>query len=156
MRGVVGELGRAGIAPPPVMLEISGSLLPGAGLSSSAALTVALTLALTQLAGAALERRACPGEHLGALVDADDGAVGSLQDLRGDHPGAGRDIEDPLARAWSERIDEGAAPAGVLPEAEGRRDQVVAARQAPEQVERLALSRGRDGHRVAGGRCAHR
>jgi galactokinase len=51
VRGVVGELERAGVAVPGARLEISGTVPPGAGLASSAALEVALALALLALAG---------------------------------------------------------------------------------------------------------
>jgi galactokinase len=51
VRGAVGELARAGMAVPGARLEITGNVPRGAGLSSSAALEVALTLALTALAG---------------------------------------------------------------------------------------------------------
>ena len=46
MRGAVAELQRAGITLPGVRIEISGTVAQGGGLSSSAALEVALTLAL--------------------------------------------------------------------------------------------------------------
>jgi galactokinase len=52
VRGVVAELAAAGLAPETGFeLEIAGDLAQGAGLSSSAALTVALCLALIELAG---------------------------------------------------------------------------------------------------------
>ena len=47
------------------------------------------------------------------------------------------------AAARRDRVDERAAPARVLPEAERRRQRVVAARQPAEQLERLALARRR-------------
>jgi galactokinase len=50
-RGIVAELNRAGHDVPPARIEISGDLPRGAGLSSSAALEVALALALLGLAG---------------------------------------------------------------------------------------------------------
>jgi galactokinase len=50
VRGAVAELQRAGIAPLPARLEIRSTLQAGAGLSSSAALEVALCLALFALA----------------------------------------------------------------------------------------------------------
>ena len=49
--GAVGELVAAGVAIPPAALTIEGTVAPGAGLSSSAALEVALCLALLALAG---------------------------------------------------------------------------------------------------------
>ena len=57
VRGVAAELLRAGVAIPGAELEIHGNLPRGAGLSSSAALEVALCLALLGLAGAELDRR---------------------------------------------------------------------------------------------------
>jgi galactokinase len=52
VRGAVGELAGAGVAVVGAQLEISGEVPRGAGLSSSAALEVALTLALIALSGA--------------------------------------------------------------------------------------------------------
>jgi galactokinase len=51
VRGAVGELQRAGVEVPGAALEINGSVPRGAGLSSSAALEVALVLDLLGLAG---------------------------------------------------------------------------------------------------------
>jgi galactokinase len=50
-RGIVAELAAAGHALVPARLEIAGTLAQGSGLSSSAALEVALALALLGLAG---------------------------------------------------------------------------------------------------------
>jgi galactokinase len=50
VRGIVAELGRAGYPLPGARLEIAGEVPPGSGLSSSAALEVALCLALVDLA----------------------------------------------------------------------------------------------------------
>jgi galactokinase len=58
VRGTVAELAAAGVATPGARLEIGGDLPRGAGLSSSAALEVALCLALLALAGAHDGRRA--------------------------------------------------------------------------------------------------
>jgi galactokinase len=52
MRGAVGELQRAGVPLVGAQLEIGGTVPPGAGLSSSAALEVATTLALIAVADA--------------------------------------------------------------------------------------------------------
>jgi galactokinase len=52
VRGAVGELRRAGIDVPGASLRITGTVPQGGGLSSSAALEVALSLALIALAGA--------------------------------------------------------------------------------------------------------
>lgn len=51
VRGAAAELQRSGVPLPGARLEISGDVPRGAGLSSSAALEVALTLALIALAG---------------------------------------------------------------------------------------------------------
>jgi UTP--glucose-1-phosphate uridylyltransferase len=51
VRGTVGELGRAGLAVAPATLEITGTVAQGSGLSSSAALEVALALALIAVGG---------------------------------------------------------------------------------------------------------
>jgi galactokinase len=60
VRGVVAELARAGHPLVGARLEISGDVPQGAGLSSSAALEVALCLALLAVAG---EDRACAADH---------------------------------------------------------------------------------------------
>jgi galactokinase len=52
VHGAVAELTRAGVRVPAARLEISGTVPRGSGLSSSAALEVALTLALSALSGA--------------------------------------------------------------------------------------------------------
>jgi galactokinase len=52
VRGAVAELQSFGYALPPARIEISGDLPQGSGLSSSAALELALCLALIELAGA--------------------------------------------------------------------------------------------------------
>jgi galactokinase len=52
VRGVAAELRREGIEPAPCRLDITGDVPAGAGLSSSAALSVALCLALCAVAGA--------------------------------------------------------------------------------------------------------
>ncbi len=51
VRGTVAELGRAGLAPVGASLTIQGDVPRGAGMSSSAALEIALALALLALAG---------------------------------------------------------------------------------------------------------
>jgi galactokinase len=51
VRGVAAELSESGLALPGMRLEIRSSVPAGAGLASSAALTVALALALAELAG---------------------------------------------------------------------------------------------------------
>jgi galactokinase len=57
VRGAVAELQRAGVRLPGAALEIRGELARGAGLSSSAALEVALTLALLAVADTSLPDR---------------------------------------------------------------------------------------------------
>lgn len=57
VRGIAAELHRAGFAIPGADLEIAGDLPRGAGLSSSAALEVALALALLGLTGQDLDHR---------------------------------------------------------------------------------------------------
>ena len=51
VRGAVAELGRAGLRPVGASLRIQGDVPRGAGMSSSAALEIALSLALLALAG---------------------------------------------------------------------------------------------------------
>ncbi len=63
VRGVVAELTGAGFPLVGARLEISGGLIPGAGLSSSAALEVSLCLALLELSGRASPERARPVER---------------------------------------------------------------------------------------------
>jgi galactokinase len=57
VRGVAAELHAAGVPLPDVELEIHGEVRRGAGLSSSAALEIALALALLELADAKLDYR---------------------------------------------------------------------------------------------------
>jgi galactokinase len=52
VRGAVAELSEAGVPVPAARIEITGTVPRGSGLSSSAALQVALTLALTELSSA--------------------------------------------------------------------------------------------------------
>jgi galactokinase len=52
VRGAVAELRRGGLEPTPCRLEIAGDVPPGAGLSSSAALSIALCLALCAVSAA--------------------------------------------------------------------------------------------------------
>jgi galactokinase len=61
VRGIAAELRSAGVLVPGAELRIRGEVPRGAGLSSSAALEVALGLALLALAGAELDRRALAG-----------------------------------------------------------------------------------------------
>jgi galactokinase len=64
VRGAVAELADAGYPLAGGRLEISGSVPRGAGLSSSAALTVALCLALLQLGGEESDRAPAPIDRL--------------------------------------------------------------------------------------------
>ena len=57
VRGAVAELQREGVPVPGVALEIRGTVPRGAGLSSSAALEVALTMALFALSDAPVPER---------------------------------------------------------------------------------------------------
>ena len=52
LRGAYAELRRCGYHPPPAQIDISSNLPAGAGMGSSAALTLALCIALIELAGA--------------------------------------------------------------------------------------------------------
>ena len=79
------------------------------------------------------ERLARAGEHLGALVKPDDGAAVPIDERPRDQPGAGGDVQHPVAGAGVDGANHGAAPAWVLPEAERRREQVVAPGKAGEQ-----------------------
>jgi galactokinase len=65
VRGVVAELGYAGVPLPGASLRISGEVPRGSGLSSSAALEVALCLALIELAEGEGEPEA--GERIGRM-----------------------------------------------------------------------------------------
>jgi len=67
VRGAVAELARDGFPLVGARLEISGELPPGAGLSSSAALEVALCLALIELGARAAAVRG--GRHDGGVRD---------------------------------------------------------------------------------------
>ena len=62
------------------------------------------------------------------------------EQLGRDHPRARRDVQDALAAGRRDLVDERPAPARVLPEAERRRELVVAAGQLAEQLDRLALA----------------
>jgi galactokinase len=86
VRGVAAELREAGVALPAADLEISGDVPRGAGLSSSAALEVALALALLALAGAHMEERELArlcARVEGAWVGAHTGLLDQLASLCG-------------------------------------------------------------------------
>jgi galactokinase len=88
VRGVVSELGRAGYPLVGARLEIGGNLAPGSGLSSSAALEVALCLALLALIGRAADAdpvdiaRLCSRVE-SKWVDAQTGLLDQLASLYG-------------------------------------------------------------------------
>jgi galactokinase len=86
VRGVAAELRAAGVTLPAADLEIAGDVPRGAGLSSSAALEVALALALLALAGACMEERELAGlcaRVEGAWVGAHTGRLDQLASLCG-------------------------------------------------------------------------
>jgi galactokinase len=88
VRGIAAELHSAGLEIPGAELEISGNLPRGAGLSSSAALEVALALALLALADAGLDPR-----KLAQLCS----------DVENDWVGARTGLLDQLASLFGER-----------------------------------------------------
>ncbi|HEV7943698.1 MAG TPA: galactokinase family protein, partial [Solirubrobacteraceae bacterium] len=75
VRGIVAELARAGCPLVGAELDISGGLPPGAGLSSSAALEVALCLALADVGARACGGDGGGGGGGGGGGDKDDGEV---------------------------------------------------------------------------------
>lgn len=77
--GLLHVLSAAGAAVPPVDLEVSSTVPAGSGLSSSSALSVALTLALTDVAGLGLGRVEVAQLALAAEVAAT-GVPGGLMD----------------------------------------------------------------------------
>jgi galactokinase len=79
LAGAVRVLAERGVAVPGVDLEVSSSVPPGAGLSSSSALTVALLLALADAGEAVLEPVDTARLALAAEVDAT-GVPGGLMD----------------------------------------------------------------------------
>ncbi len=91
------------------------------------------------------------GKHLRALIEPDHLDAVAVHEVAGDHPGAGRHIEHPLARARVERRHHRRPPARVLTEAQRGPDSVIVARQAGEQRKRMLLARPcRVGGEVAG------
>ena len=97
VRGAVGELQRAGVALRGARLRIHGTIPRGAGLSSSAALAVALTLALIELAcGRDPQRAAAPGLDRIALARL-------CSRIEHDWVGARTGLLDQLASLFGER-----------------------------------------------------
>jgi galactokinase len=104
--GTVAELRRAGIEPPGCRIEIASDLPRGAGLSSSAALCVALALALCEAAGSAPPpprelARLCSRverEHAGAET----GLLDQLACLLGEH---GRALRLDMRTLGSEPVE---------------------------------------------------
>jgi galactokinase len=107
VRGTVAELGRAGFPLVGASLEFGGGPPSGAGLSSSAALEVALCLALIELGA-----RASAGRDGGRGRDGHDGGVGALNRtdiarlcarVENDWVGAQTGLLDQLASLYGER-----------------------------------------------------
>ena len=92
VRGAVGELRRAGVDVRGASLQITGTVPQGGGLSSSAALEVALSLALIALAGASVPDRVELGRLCSRIetdwVGANTGLLDQLASLCGERDGA--------------------------------------------------------------------
>ena len=84
-----------------------------------------------------------PGEHLRALVHADDAAPAGPHERARHQPRAGRHVENAVVGPWADGADERAPPARVLPEAERSAEGVVVPGQAREELEGVLLA-GRD------------
>jgi len=80
------------------------------------------------------------GEHVGALIQADDPAGVPLAERPRDKAGPGRHIENELAWLRIDRRDEGPAPAGILTEREDRGNAIVG---PPDPGEDARCIRGR-------------
>ena len=103
--------------------------------------SIALAEAGGRRPGAAL------GEHLRALVDADDPAAVAAGELDRDRGRPAGDVEDGVAGPGLDARDEERAPARVLAEAEQARVAVVGLRQRREELARGAVPlRGWGGH----------
>ena len=74
------------------------------------------------------------GQHLRALVDADDAAAEAARDLDRDRAGPAGDVEDGVAGAGVDAGHEERAPARVLPEAEEVGVAVVRPRERREEL----------------------
>ena len=96
-----------------------------------------------------LDAAPADGEHVGALVEPDDGAAVASRELDGDGGGAGGDVEDGVAGPGFDPRDEKAPPARVLPEAEQGCVAVVRGSERREQLEGAAVPLAdRLGHRA--------
>ena len=80
------------------------------------------------------------GEHLRALVESDDVDAVTANELARDHAGTGRHVEDALARARPNGVNQRPAPARVLAKAERSTGEVVVPRQPREELERVLLA----------------
>ena len=92
--------------------------------------------------GVSGELRARGGEHILALVHADDRAPVGADELLGHQAGASRDVEHAVLGDGVDPRDEGAPPARILAEAEQRADAIVVAPEAREELQRAHRSRG--------------
>ncbi len=126
VRGAIAELGRAGVPLVGARVEIAGDLEQGSGLSSSAALEVALCLALTRLGEIA------SGAGVGLDIDADAvtsaGGAGPLDRLaiarlcarvENEWVGAQTGLLDQLASLYGERETAQLIDFDALPPAAG-------------------------------------
>src|SRR5262249_9058734 len=86
------------------------------------------------------EAAPCLGEHLGALVEAADGAAGHPDELRRDRSGPRGDVEDDVPGTDVEPGDEEAAPARVLPEGKEARVPIVGRSERREQIDRMTVA----------------
>ena len=105
--------------------------------------------------GVAAKRSRARASICGALVDSDDRAA-RRPEAAPPRPSPSRgDVEDTIARRAGAVAPPVPAPARVLPEAERRRERVIAARQAAKQLNRLELAGGRRAVGVVGCVGAH-
>ena len=79
------------------------------------------------------------GEHLAALVEADDAAPRAAHELDRDRGGPGGHVQHPVVRPDVHPGDEEAAPARILSEGEETRVPVACGPQRGEEVESLIL-----------------
>ena len=89
--------------------------------------------------------RSRTGEHVLALVEADDLAAAAVGQREGDQPGPGGDVEHALpGTCGSIGVDQRPAPARVLAEAEHRPHPVILARASPANSSSAWRLRGDD------------